>query len=621
MIPQSTANEDKDKDDKKELDRSKFGIKVGSIPAGRSFGELALINDDCIRNASIISDEICDLVVVDRELYDRSLKSFQEAELKERKDFIQDCQLFSKWSKSHKRQAAMSLRRETFEYDEYLIEQGKSLNGLVFILSGQAKVVIDCLMHRKQYPDRDLDVDPDQVLCLNEERIGCKSAQLIRKNNNESFSRSKSAKSKQETLKMKLGMKPIKRLGYLYIEKRNHLRNLEIAFVGESEIFGIFEYGLHLSTYSQSVICTEKCECFILDKSNFERLAFSKKNIGVQKMFTDLAEMSAINRMMKSLDSKIPLIRAVALKAMAEHQKELQRNKRAHILQGRELDFLQNSGGLQNLIKSEEARKHRERLEKKAKKAMGTRIRLAISNVPVVRLNGEITQIVADNIETESSAAAIEKIYDWETSSLHLNNLENRIHFWHEAVQDENKHVKCQRDGGGVQTNALASLLNVSLSAVVKTEKEEVLTTVSAPTVSKARNKRDKMRIIKLKRFMEETAQGPIVPGKRVYLRPRKVDTSFSLPAGHFGTDTVQSEYSHVSPPGKSPAAFITSIPTTLLVQNNNKEKECIPEENKSKRTKDKKKRNYNLEEYMHLKQELRRKETQMMHFRASLAT
>jgi len=42
--------------------------------AGRSFGELALINTDCVRNASIIADEPTDLIIVNRDLYNRSLK-------------------------------------------------------------------------------------------------------------------------------------------------------------------------------------------------------------------------------------------------------------------------------------------------------------------------------------------------------------------------------------------------------------------------------------------------------------------------------------------------------------------------------------------------------------------
>ena len=52
--------------------------------SGFSFGELALINKDCIRNASIITDEMTDLLVVERDLYDRCLKSAQSAELEQK---------------------------------------------------------------------------------------------------------------------------------------------------------------------------------------------------------------------------------------------------------------------------------------------------------------------------------------------------------------------------------------------------------------------------------------------------------------------------------------------------------------------------------------------------------
>lgn len=41
------------------------------------FGEVALLSENCIRQASIISDEPTDLLVVNRELYNRSLHSSQ----------------------------------------------------------------------------------------------------------------------------------------------------------------------------------------------------------------------------------------------------------------------------------------------------------------------------------------------------------------------------------------------------------------------------------------------------------------------------------------------------------------------------------------------------------------
>ena len=65
--------------------------------AGKSFGELALINKDCVRNASIIADERTDLVVINRDLYNRSIRAVQEADLRARTDFVSNCPLFNSW--------------------------------------------------------------------------------------------------------------------------------------------------------------------------------------------------------------------------------------------------------------------------------------------------------------------------------------------------------------------------------------------------------------------------------------------------------------------------------------------------------------------------------------------
>lgn len=41
---------------------------------GKSFGEIALMTEDAIRNASIIADERVDLLVISKELFDETLK-------------------------------------------------------------------------------------------------------------------------------------------------------------------------------------------------------------------------------------------------------------------------------------------------------------------------------------------------------------------------------------------------------------------------------------------------------------------------------------------------------------------------------------------------------------------
>ena len=45
-----------------------------SSGAGATFGEVALISEDCVRTASIITDEPSDVIVIDRQLYNRSVK-------------------------------------------------------------------------------------------------------------------------------------------------------------------------------------------------------------------------------------------------------------------------------------------------------------------------------------------------------------------------------------------------------------------------------------------------------------------------------------------------------------------------------------------------------------------
>ena len=42
--------------------------------AGKAFGEIALMNEDSVRTASIISDEDCDLMVINRTVYNATLK-------------------------------------------------------------------------------------------------------------------------------------------------------------------------------------------------------------------------------------------------------------------------------------------------------------------------------------------------------------------------------------------------------------------------------------------------------------------------------------------------------------------------------------------------------------------
>ena len=77
--------------------------QINILEAGKSFGELALISKECIRNASIITEETTDLLVVNRVLYNRSLRAAQAAEFEERTKFVQDNPLFRYWQPKYKK--------------------------------------------------------------------------------------------------------------------------------------------------------------------------------------------------------------------------------------------------------------------------------------------------------------------------------------------------------------------------------------------------------------------------------------------------------------------------------------------------------------------------------------
>lgn len=47
---------------------------ISAIEEGKSFGEVALMSEDSVRNATVIADEETDLLVISRELFNRSMK-------------------------------------------------------------------------------------------------------------------------------------------------------------------------------------------------------------------------------------------------------------------------------------------------------------------------------------------------------------------------------------------------------------------------------------------------------------------------------------------------------------------------------------------------------------------
>ena len=51
-----------------------FGTELGSLKSGRSFGEMVLMSDKKERNATVIADELTELIIINEGLYKNSFQ-------------------------------------------------------------------------------------------------------------------------------------------------------------------------------------------------------------------------------------------------------------------------------------------------------------------------------------------------------------------------------------------------------------------------------------------------------------------------------------------------------------------------------------------------------------------
>ena len=101
---------------------------------GATFGELALIHPDCVRTASIVADDKTDMVVIHRDLYNRSVSKVIAREYAEKMEFIESVPLLREWPQKVKRQLAVSFHKDVYNFDSHLVKQGDPVTDLFFIV-------------------------------------------------------------------------------------------------------------------------------------------------------------------------------------------------------------------------------------------------------------------------------------------------------------------------------------------------------------------------------------------------------------------------------------------------------------------------------------------------------
>ncbi|CAG5121411.1 unnamed protein product, partial [Candidula unifasciata] len=287
------------------LDRSKYGIYVGKIDAGKSFGELALINADCVRNATIIADETTDLLCVDRDLYNRSLRAFQAQEFEQRKEFVRHFRMFQNWAPRYKKMMTFSLKKQTLKFEDTIVKQGSPVDGIYFIIKGQVKIRVDPNQHPNQYPHL---YPLGDIADLEKE----KAREMLRQEMN--LERQKTSDKRSIYHKRTIPQADVK--------KSPH-KSLELCLAGSTDVIGDLEVAMGLNSYSQTVECTEESTIYHLDQRNYDRL-IEKRNPQALEMLKDIVHTKLTLHFSRLHDEVIPLYRYF-LYTMDEKEKDARR--------------------------------------------------------------------------------------------------------------------------------------------------------------------------------------------------------------------------------------------------------------------------------------------------------
>ena len=234
-----------------------FGTELGSLKSGRSFGEMVVMSEKKERNATVIADELTDLIIINEELYKKSFHVYN-LEWKEKSSFALACPLFLSWPTALKALLIENLKLHKIHFGNRVVEQGDPCNSVFFIAKGAARVLSDPRKCKEQCealsPKRVRDKKELNV----EERV-----EKIELNAMEDLVRPLTVIERRR--------RRIKH-GFVAMETRLRQREIQAATIGANDVIGDIEMVLDIPEYCASVECVETLEVYELDKASFQRL-------------------------------------------------------------------------------------------------------------------------------------------------------------------------------------------------------------------------------------------------------------------------------------------------------------------------------------------------------------
>lgn len=114
-----------------------------SLSAGNTFGEIALLTERTVRTASAVASQYTELIMINKPLYDRTIKKYQNSSLdfEEKLKFLPHVDVFSDWGSSRWNHLAYWLEEIEFPRGAVIIQEGTKGKYIGLIREGDCKLV------------------------------------------------------------------------------------------------------------------------------------------------------------------------------------------------------------------------------------------------------------------------------------------------------------------------------------------------------------------------------------------------------------------------------------------------------------------------------------------------
>jgi len=122
----------------------KDGIHLGSVPAGKSFGDLALLNSSA-RTATVKANSVCRLWTLDRITLRNFLSEHERKEMAAKMAFLRTVKLFDKISDYTLEKVADVMQQITFKPKDVIFRRGDAGESFYMVVSGRVSIYITSL--------------------------------------------------------------------------------------------------------------------------------------------------------------------------------------------------------------------------------------------------------------------------------------------------------------------------------------------------------------------------------------------------------------------------------------------------------------------------------------------